>query len=91
MERRAGAEYDFNEPLLEKLLEQEEWNRGEVIVALQFLLPGRHAGPGGDVAKICLRAGQLHARLRTRLTPLVAEHALLLAILADRWRAAQPR
>ena len=31
-------------------------DEGEVVVALQFLSPGRHAGPGGDVAEICTEA-----------------------------------
>jgi sirohydrochlorin ferrochelatase len=90
MERRAGAEYDFCDPLLEHLLHGPAWHTGEIIVALQFLLPGRHAGPDGDVAKICRAAETAHPGLKTRMTKLVAEHPLLLDILADRWRAAQP-
>lgn len=87
MERRAGADYDFCEPLLAKLLLKPGWNTGDVIVAMQFLLPGRHAGPEGDVATICREAetasgGALH----TTMTALVAEHPLLIDILADRWR-----
>lgn len=89
MERREGAAYDFCEPLLERLLRSPGWNAGEVIVAMQFLLPGRHAGPDGDVAEICRSAetaskGALH----TTMTGLVAEHPLLVDILADRWRRA---
>jgi sirohydrochlorin ferrochelatase len=89
MERREGAEYDFCEPLLEKLLRSPGWNAGEVIVAMQFLLPGRHAGPDGDVAEICRAAEAASGNaLRTTMTGLVAEHPLLVDILADRWRAA---
>lgn len=88
MERREGAEYDFCEPLLERLLARPGWREGAVTVAMQFLLPGRHAGPEGDVAQICRRAEAAAPGLRTRLTPLVAEHPLLLEILADRARAA---
>jgi len=89
MERRTGPEYDFSKPLLADLLTSAPWNTGRVIVALQFLLPGRHAGPDGDVAEICRTAEAAQPGLITRMTKLVAEHPLLLDILADRWRAAQ--
>lgn len=89
MERREAAEYDFCEPLLATLLGREGWNTSRVIVAMQFLLPGRHAGPSGDVAEICEAAHAAHPRLCTSMTKLVAEHPLLLDILADRWRAAR--
>jgi sirohydrochlorin ferrochelatase len=85
MERRPGPEYDFNEPLLENLLGQPQWS-GEVVVALQFLLPGRHAGPDGDVVQICRKAAAARAGLHTQLTSLVGAHPLLIDILADRWR-----
>jgi sirohydrochlorin ferrochelatase len=88
MERRAGPDYDFAKPLLADLLAVPPWNAGRVIVAMQFLLPGRHAGPDGDVAKICRAAEAAHPGLQTCRTKLVAEHPLLLDILADRWRAA---
>jgi hypothetical protein len=88
MERRAGPEYDFCRPLLADLLATPPWNSGRVIVAMQFLLPGRHAGPAGDVAEICRAAESAHPGLRTVMTRLVAEHPLLTDLLADRWRAA---
>jgi sirohydrochlorin ferrochelatase len=88
MERRPGREFDFSGPLLSDLLATPPWNSGRVVVAMQFLLPGRHAGPAGDVAKICVAAEATHPGLKTRLTKLVAEHSLLIDILADRWRAA---
>lgn len=89
MERRPGPEYDFNEPLLANLLTSPSWNVGDVAVAQLFLLPGRHAGPGGDIAGICLTAEQASGgRLRTIRTGLLAEHPLLLDILADRFAAA---
>ncbi len=89
MERRAGPEYDFVEPLLAHLLRQPGWNSGEVLVAMQFLSPGRHAGPNGDVATLCREAEvSSGGQLRTKMTALVAEHPLLIDILADRWRAA---
>jgi sirohydrochlorin ferrochelatase len=87
MERRESAAYDFCEPLLAKLLRSPDWNHGEVIVAMQFLLPGRHAGPHGDVAEICRDAEAASAgALRTTMTDLVATHPLLVEILADRWQ-----
>jgi sirohydrochlorin ferrochelatase len=89
MERRPDPAYDFCAPLLADLLATEPWSASGVIVAMQFLLPGRHAGPEGDVAKICQRTGQAHPALRTRMTDLVGAHPLLIEILADRWSAAQ--
>ena len=87
MERREGTEYDFCEPLLANLLRREEWNSGDVIVAMQFLLPGRHAGPAGDVAQICDDAETAsEGRLHVHQTGLVGEHPLLVQVLADRWR-----
>jgi sirohydrochlorin ferrochelatase len=89
MERRAGAAYDFCEPLLAGLLRQPAWNSGDVTVAMQFLMPGRHAGPKGDVAAVCHEAEAASGgALRTTMTGLVGEHPLLIDILADRWKAA---
>jgi len=89
MERRPGPDYVFGDPLLEDLLQRPEWNDGDVVVAMQFLLPGKHAGPDGDVAAICARARERHPGLRLHQTALVGEHPLLSGILADRWRAAK--
>lgn len=89
MERREGPAYDFCEPLLAGILREPGWNSGDVIIAMQFLLPGRHAGPNGDVAAICRDAEKASGgALHTLMTPLVAEHPLLIDILADRWKAA---
>lgn len=87
MERRAGPAYDFCEPLLATVLTRPGWALGLVTVAMQFLLPGRHAGPEGEVATICRTAEAARPGLRTRRTRLVVEHPGLVAILADRWRA----
>ena len=87
MERRPGAAYAFNEPLLETLLATAPWNSGPVIVAQLFLLPGRHAGPRGDVERICRRAREKSPGLRTARTRLLGEAPALIAILADRFRA----
>jgi hypothetical protein len=84
MERRAGAEFAFNEPLLAAALRAEPFDAGEVVVALQFLSPGRHAGPDGDIAQICRAAEAERPGLRTRMTEPLASHPLLVEVLADR-------
>jgi len=84
MERREGPEYDFNEPLLESLLAQEGWRDATVIVAQLFLVPGRHAGPTGDIAEICANAEQASPNLRTIRTEVLASHPKLIDILVDR-------
>lgn len=88
MERRPEPAYDFNEPLLAGLLATAPWSGSRVIVAMQFLLPGRHAGPAGDVARICRQAEAARPHLHTRMTGLVGSHPLLVDILADRWQQA---
>ncbi len=88
MERRPEPVYDFTAPLLADLLAAPEWSASRVIVAMQFLQPGRHAGPEGHVAEICRRAEAAHPGLSTRMTGLVGTHPLLVEILADRWRNA---
>lgn len=88
MERRPGAEYDFNEPLLAHLLAAAPWNQGPVVVAHLFLLPGRHAGPDGDIAKICQAAEQSSGgSLQITRTGLLGDHPMLLDILHDRARS----
>lgn len=79
MERREGPEYAFNEPLLATALQQAT---GDVIVLMLFLLPGRHAGPDGDVATIVKE----HARpgAKVRLSPLLATHPKLVELIAKR-------
>ncbi|MFC4992861.1 sirohydrochlorin chelatase [Rubritalea tangerina] len=86
MERREGAEYDFNEPLLEKLLGQEGFD-GQVVVSMLFAGPGRHAGAGGDVAMICDSARERCEGLETVMSDLVGRKVEALAeVLADRYR-----
>ncbi|MCF1183045.1 cobalamin biosynthesis protein CbiX [Marichromatium gracile] len=88
MERRPGAAYDFNGPLLEQQLERLAGNACDspIFLSMLFLAPGRHAGPGGDIAEICTRAEQAHAGLRIHVSGLVGEHPLLPEILAARLR-----
>jgi hypothetical protein len=90
MERREGSEYDFNEPSLAALLRSAPFNEGDVVLALLFLSPGAHAGPGGDIDQIVAEAvaeaaGQGRA-LRVHRTPLLAPSVT--GILADRLREA---
>ncbi len=90
MERRQGAEYAFNGDLLEEALAElaaTGQQRG-VVVGMQFIGPGRHAGEGGDVATICQQAQQRHPNLEIRISTLVGEDDALLDILADRAKAA---
>lgn len=86
MERREGDEYAFNEPLLATALRTPGYDTGEVIVAMQFLLPGRHAGPGGDVARIIAAAVAERPGLCVTMTGLVAEDDALADLLAARVR-----
>ena len=79
MERREGAEYDFNEPLLEHALQDA---KGDAVILMLFLLPGRHAGPDGDVATIAKEHAP--ASLRWKLSPLLGTHFSLPALLMMR-------
>ena len=79
MERREGAEYDFNEPLLEDALKQA---KGEAVILMLFLLPGRHAGAEGDVATIAKEHAP--AGLQWKLSPLLGTHPVLPALLFRR-------
>ena len=88
MERRQGPEYAFNEPLLENLDQMESWRGSDLVVAMFFLLPGRHAGEGGDVAQICDDLIKRAAFRSIRKTALLGEHPLLTDILTDRFKAA---
>ena len=51
MERRPGDEYLFCEPLLAKCLPRVGDGVSDVVLAMMFLLPGTHAGPGADIAQ----------------------------------------
>jgi len=86
MERRPGAEYAFAGPFLEQLLSTAPWNNSPVVLAQLFLLPGRHAGPGGDIAKVVGRVRAKHPRLRVVRTKLLGEHEGLVEMLVDRVR-----
>ena len=85
MERREGDQYSFNEPLLEGLLLKwgQEGSR-DVVVALFFLLSGRHAGEGGDLAKICENASSLFPQMKIYQTNPMAEHDIVFSILKEK-------
>lgn len=85
MERREGAEYDFNEPLLENLLGSAGCD-GDVVVAMMFLSPGRHAGEGGDVWEICEQACLRCDGLRVAMSGLISDRPqTLLDLLAAKY------
>lgn len=84
MERRDGNEYDFNDPLLENLAQISNFSGGQLIVAMFFLLEGRHAGPGGDVAEIAEDLVKRGVYTSIKMTALMGAHSLLLEILNDR-------
>jgi len=85
MESRAGDEYAFNRPLLAERLRQPPCDRGQVVVLLQFLSAGRHAGPAGDVASICAAAEAERPGLSTAMTEPLGEDPRVIAVLADRF------
>lgn len=84
MERREGDEYAFNEPLLEKLLGSEGFDR-DVVLSMLFISPGRHAGPGGDIAQICEEAESRSPGLKTHMSDLFAAHPGAVELLARRY------
>ena len=88
MERRPDQQYDFNDPLLENLL--QGWiDQGirEVVLSQFFLLPGRHAGPDGDLAQICQPF--IDQGMKIFRSENLGTHPLVLEILLDRIRADQ--
>ena len=84
MERREGDEYAFNEPLLENLLGSPGFEK-QVILSMLFISPGRHAGPGGDIAVICEKREGEVAGLETYMSDLFATHPGIIDILSRRF------
>lgn len=88
MERRPGKEYDFNGPLLSDWLDEQAHSGVEsVLVSLLFLLPGRHAGAGGDIETICADAMTRYPGLKIHVTPLIAENDILVKLLHQRLKS----
>lgn len=77
-----GEDHAHNRPLLADQLRAPGFSTGNVIVALLFLSPGRHAGAGGDVAQICGAAEAASPALSCHLTDLVGTHPLAATTLA---------
>ncbi len=92
MERRDGAEYDFNGPLLEQHLRvlAEEDPHQAIHLSMLFFAPGRHAGSKGDIPQICQRVGEDYPGLAIRISPLVGEHDGVVDILQNRLEAIWP-
>ncbi len=84
MERRDGKQYEFNEPLLENILGSGNFIKN-VILAMLFISPGRHAGKDGDIDQICEKAEQKCATLKTYKSELFAEHPDVIKILSKRY------
>lgn len=91
MERRDGPEFDFNGQRLDAALNdiaRTASGDAHVVLSLLFISPGRHAGPGGDIAEICTRIAREHPRLTISTSPLVGDHPALIDILQARLNAA---
>ncbi len=67
-----------HQPLLADLLSTAPFTGRATIVAPLFLSPGRHAGPGGDIAQICAAAAS-----PCHLTALIGQHPLAIQTLSD--------
>ena len=57
---------------------------GAWVLAMLFISPGRHAGPGGDIARICEAAEVRCPGLRTHGSDLFATHPGVIDLLAQR-------
>lgn len=91
MEKREGDAFSFNDPLLETIPDYLNLEAAEdLLVAMFFLMPGRHAGEGGDVETILSNLCQ-NQRIRSFCkTDLIASHPMIMDILADRVRSVLP-
>jgi sirohydrochlorin ferrochelatase len=78
---RAG---EFHGRLLDAVLAAPDLRGTDIIVAMQFLFPGRHAAPDGDIAAICSKAREQHPERALRLTTLVGAHPAFATLVADR-------
>jgi hypothetical protein len=82
MESPDGPDFEFNRPLLAEALGSPGFDSGDVVVAPLFLLPGRHAGPGGDLEAIAREAQRRSPRLRCHFAGLVGSHPAAIEALA---------
>jgi hypothetical protein len=70
-------------PLLAAELQRPEFVNRDVVIAVLFLSPGRHAGRDGDIARICRES-----RVRCHPTGLVGDHPTVPDVLASALRDA---
>jgi hypothetical protein len=82
-----GEEHPHNLPLLADQLCKAGFDTGDVVIALLFLSPGRHAGAGGDIAQICAAATSAQPSLRCHPTELIGSHPLALETLIHAFRS----
>jgi sirohydrochlorin ferrochelatase len=82
MESPEGPGFDFNRPLLAEALAAPGFASGDVLIAPLFLLPGRHAGPEGDLAAIARKAQGRSPALRCPFTDLVGSHPMATEFLS---------
>jgi len=92
MERRDGDEYSFNDPLLENVFSQGGLDSGDVILAMGFLGPGRHAGEDGDISDIIAQVKRKHTGLSIHQTSLIGDldrnGGKIVSLLKDRFHHA---
>lgn len=72
-------------PLLADVLRRPELVGRDVVVAQIFLVPGRHAGPHGDVANIC-RTALEQGGPRSYLTPAIGRDPAVVSALSTALR-----
>ena len=85
MERRDGAQYEFNEPLLEHALEDCA-NRGvrDVLVAKMLIQPGKHSGKKGDIDQIIDSVSDQRSRMRVHIVRQIFQQKDLVLLLTNR-------
>lgn len=89
-------EYDdpalaFNRPSLRDKLSDPTFAQGDVILAMLFLSHGKHAGQGGDVARICEEATAGNNSVQLHRTPVLGEHPDMVELLVARYEEATKR
>jgi sirohydrochlorin ferrochelatase len=71
-------------PFLADLLNAPALQNVATVVLPQFLFPGRHAGPSGDIEKICAAAQSRFPARRICVAPLIGEHPDFARLIADK-------
>ncbi len=90
MESPEGSDFVFNQPLLADLLGSPGFDGGGVVIAPLFLSAGRHAGPGGDLARIACAAEKRCPGLSCHFSGLIGGHPLAAEAFARNLRARVP-